>query len=128
MGTRRDRIPGSGFDLEPEHGCKANGAQHPKPIFSEALPGIADRTNQARLQVRTSPDEVDNFIRFRIEEHPVDCEVAAGRIFRRRRKMDLCWMPAIKVSAVRTKGSDLELQSILEHDDHTKVRTDRVGS
>ena len=34
--------------------------------------------------------------------------------------------PAIKISAVRTEGRDLELKSIFEHNDHAKVRAHRV--
>ena len=91
------------------------------------MPRIADRADQASLEVRASANEIDNFIGFRIEEHPVDREIAARRVFRRRREMHFRRTAAIKVDAVRAEGRDLELKSILKHDDHTKVRAHRVG-
>ena len=37
-------------------------------------------------------------------------------------------MPSIDVRAVRTKGRDLELKSIFEHDDNAEMRADCVSA
>src|SRR5205807_2255623 len=49
-------------------------------------------------------------------------------VFFRRRKMHRTRVPAIGVSLIGTKRGHLELETVLEYNDHTEMRTDRVRS
>jgi hypothetical protein len=35
-------------------------------------------------------------------------------------------MPAVDISVIGTKGGYLKLQAVIQHDNHTEMRTDRV--
>ena len=40
--------------------------------------------------------------------------------------MHRAWVPAVDVSVIGAKGGYLKLKAVLQHDDYTKMRTDRV--
>ena len=82
--ARHERFPRLIVDLVIERRSKAHRAQHTEPIFFETLGGIADRANDLRFDVAAAADEIDHFVFLRIEEHSVDREVAAFRVFFRR--------------------------------------------
>src|SRR6266536_3940180 len=42
--------------------------------------------------------------------------------------MNCGWMPSIDVSLIGPKSCHLKLESIFQHDDHSKMRTDRIRS
>src|SRR5439155_24484719 len=41
--------------------------------------------------------------------------------------MNCGWVPSIDVSLVGTKCGHLELEVVFQHDDHAKMRADRIG-
>src|SRR5437764_751549 len=40
--------------------------------------------------------------------------------------MHRAWMPAVDVSVIGAKRGHLKLKAVLQHDNHTEMRTDRV--
>ena len=125
---RHDRVPRRRLDLELEHRREPHRAQHPQTIFGKALRRIANRADNSLLQIRSTANEIDDLILFGIEEHPVDGEVPPRRVFLGCREMHFDRTPPIEISAIRAKGRDLELESVLEHHDHAEMRPDRVGA
>src|SRR5205085_8100147 len=103
-------------------------AQHSQPVFRKSLRRIANGANQTALEIAAAPDKIDDLFLFRIEEHPVDGEVAPRGVLFRACEMHLHRMPSIEVSAVRSKGRDLELKSIFEHNDDAEMRADCVSA
>ena len=122
-----ERAPCRRLNLELERGGEAHRAQHAQPIFGKALRRIADRADDARLEISAAADVIDDFVPLGIEEHPVDREVASPGIFFRAGEVDLRRSPPVEVGAIGTKRRDLELQSAFEDDDHAEVRPYRVG-
>ena len=109
-----------------KHSGKTHRPQHSQPVFRESLRRIANCAHQFCVDISAAADEIDHVIRDRIIKHSVDREIAPFRVFVRRRKMHRARMPSVDVSLVRAKGRDLKLKTVLQHDDHAKMRTDRV--
>ena len=40
--------------------------------------------------------------------------------------MHRAWVPAVDISVIGAKGGYLKLKAVLQHDDYTEMRTDRV--
>src|SRR5207237_5312004 len=72
--------------------------------------------------------EIDHVLRHRIIKHSVDGEIATLCVLFGRRKMHGAGMSSVNVGVVGTKGRHLELKTVLQHDDHTKVRADGKGA
>ena len=100
--------------------------EHAELVFGKSLQRIADRPHDARLQVPPSTDVVDQFVRERVVEHPVDGEVAAKRIFPSGAERYGVRSPAIAVRGVTTKRGHFNLPFLLasQDGDHAKRRAD----
>src|SRR5437763_12014023 len=61
------------FEARRESHCP----QHPQLIFAEPQLGIADGADEASVQIVFAADEIQNFVRERIKQQPVDGEIAA---------------------------------------------------
>ena len=77
----RDGIDNRAIETEVEARRHHDCAQHPHRIFLEALVRIADRADQAVLQVLQAADIVDDRKRRDVVEKRVDREVPAERVF-----------------------------------------------
>ena len=85
----------SRLDLEAEHRGEAHGAQHAQAILAEAVAGVADRAEHARLEIALAADVVDELLGERIEEKAVDREIAPLGVLLRRGKADVSgWRPS----------------------------------
>src|SRR5205085_9486562 len=129
----RDRIrdqrgPGLIVDLVIEHRGKAYRAQHSQPIFRETLRWITDCAYQFRLDVRAAANKINHLLCNRIIKHSVNREIAAFSVLFWRGKMHGAGMSAIHVSIVGTKRRHLELETVFDHEDHPKMRANRVGA
>jgi hypothetical protein len=69
---------------EAETRGERDGAEHAHRIFAEALPGVADRSNDPVAKVLQPADIVDDREGRDVVEERVDGEVAAKRVFLRR--------------------------------------------
>ena len=81
-------------------------------IFTKTALRIADRANQPRIQVRPAIREIEDLAAHRIEQHCVDCEIAAQRIlpgiyF----EMDAIRMTAIEVLQIAAESRHLHLRA-----------------
>ena len=123
-----DRFPGRRLDFEVEHGGEADRAQEPQPIFGETLRRVANRPHEPGAEVLAAADEINHGVVRRIEEHAVNREIAAARVFFRGREVHFCRVPAVEISAVGPESRDLELQVILQNDDDAEMRANRVGA
>ena len=114
------------IDSKAECRRQAGRAQHAELVFGKSLQRIADRPHDARLQVPPSTDVVDQFVRERVVEHPVDGEVAAKRIFPSGAERYGVRSPAIAVRGVTTKRGHFNLPflSTSQDGDHAKRRAD----
>ena len=109
-------------------GRETDRTQQAEPVLGKTLARVANRPDDACGKILAAADKVDYLVVRRIEEHPVDGEVAPARVFFRRRKMDLGRMASVDISPIGTKGRDLELEIIFEDNNHPKMGADRIGS
>lgn len=88
-GRPPDRCLSSRFDLKIKAGRKPHRSQHAQLIFLKALLSIADRPHQPRAEI-SAPANVVEYRRIhisrlpqdlRIEQHPIEGEVASLHIF-----------------------------------------------
>ncbi len=96
-------------------------------VLGEALLRIADGAQDFRFQIGLAADVVDELVRGRVEEHAVDGEVAALRVFLRRGGRDGHGMPAVHVGAVLAEHRDLEKFLALAHADDAERLADEIG-
>ena len=128
-GVRAQRLPGRRLDLE----IRGRSRNEPRAASAIDPPRNAAPDRRSRESSRASrsarpPTKSITSLRRRIEEHPVDREVAPRRVFFRGREMHLGRSATIEISAIRAEGRDLELKSIFEDHDHAEMRADRVGA
>jgi hypothetical protein len=89
---------------------------------------VADGTDDSRRQIGASADVVDDLVGLRIEEHPVDGEVAAAGILFRRRGPNAHRMSAIPILRVGTKAGDLDRMAIIKYQHHAELCSDWDGT
>ena len=128
VGRPDDRFPGRRLDFKVEHGGEADRAQKPQPVFRETLRRVANRPHEPGAEVLAAADEINHGVVRRIEEHAVNREIAAARVFFRRREVHFCRVPAVEISAVGPESRDLELQVIFQNDYDAEMRANRVGA
>ena len=75
-----ERLPGRLLDREVEARGELDRPDHPHRILLEADERVADRPDDAALEVRDPVDEVDDAVRLEVVEEAVDREVAAARV------------------------------------------------
>src|SRR5690348_9486280 len=103
-GMPPDRLFGARLDCKAEAGREAHGPQQAQVIFLEALLGITDGANQARLDIVLSTDVVDDAILDRVKEETVDGEIAPAGIFLGVGEMHLGGPPSVQVFSLGTEG------------------------
>src|SRR5882757_8692147 len=81
-----DRGASGGLYLEAELGGESHRAHHADRILAHPQFRIADRADQARLEIVNPAGKIDNLKTLRTVEQRVDREVAAERIFLRSAK------------------------------------------
>ncbi len=88
-------------------GGKAHGPKHAQLVLRESLMGLADRADDALLQVFAPAHVVEHFAGVGIEQKAVDGEVAAlhvhAGVFG---ELDFIRMAAVRISAVTAEGRD----------------------
>src|SRR5690606_28093069 len=62
-------------------GGEPQGAKHAHRVFTVALLGVADHSNDAFLQIGDAVVVVDDFFGERVVIKRIQCEVAAGGVF-----------------------------------------------
>ena len=76
-----DRLNHERIEIEAEPRAEDRRAEHANGIFDEADPRIADRPDDALLEIAQPADVVDDRFRRGVVEQRVDREVAAERVF-----------------------------------------------
>ena len=110
-GHRLDRGQRGGFDLKLKSRRQADRPQHAQLVLAESSLGVADGAEDVILQVRMAPDVVDQRVGERIKKHPIDREIAAGRVELGRAEYDRFGPPAVDISTVAPEGRNLDLGS-----------------
>ena len=117
------------FDLPVESGGEAHRAEQSKPVLVEARDGVADRADDATLEVRPAAHMVDRLVgSVRIEEHAVDGEVAALGITPCVGHVNLDRVAVVGIASVAPEGRDLDALAPLEHEHDPELHTDRDGA
>ena len=80
VAVRLERVEDRLVDLEVEARGEDDGAQHADRILEKARAGIADRSDQAALEILQAADVVDDREGRDVVEQRVDGEVAAERV------------------------------------------------
>ena len=118
------RPPSRSVEIEAERGREAHGAHHPQAVFADAVGGVTDGAEHARVEVSLAADVVDEPVGEGIEKEAVDREVAALGVLLRRGKADGGGVASVEVLAVVAKGRDLEFAAAVEDHDDAEVRAD----
>jgi hypothetical protein len=119
----RDREESAALDCIAETRSKSHGANHAQLVFAEAIFGISDGANDSGAQVFLAADEIENFIRERVEHQAVDGEVAALYIFFRPGGVfNPIRMAAIGVANVAAERGDFDLGGAIGDDDDAELR------
>ena len=125
-GKFRDRHERAALDCIAETRGKSHGANHAQLVFAEAIFGISDGANDSGAQIFLAADEIENFIRERVEHQAVDGEVAALYVFfGRAGVLDAIGMAAVGVANVRAESCDLDLHGAIGDDDDSELRAHR---
>ena len=107
---------------------EAHSAQQAQMVFLKAAHGIADRADQARVDVGAAANVVEDLVGLRIEQQRVDGEVAAQHVLTRIGfEVNTCRMAAVQIVEIAAKGGDLHL-IVIQTDEHdTEMRADLIG-
>src|SRR3984957_19614515 len=101
------------FDRVPETRGESNCTNYAEFVFTETCLWVADGANDSGLQILASTHEIEDFIRFGIEQQRIDGEIPAlDVILRRAGVVDPIRMAAIRVPNVRTESRHFDLQTI----------------
>ncbi len=119
------------FQCEVECRRKPHGPQKSQLVFHHAFVRVADRTDDAVSKVLLTADVVDHLFRQRIEEHPVDREIAALGIRFRIGERDAFGPPSIEVTPLCAESCDFNgkhtgvaFRLRRQDNDHAKARAD----
>ena len=119
-------VPGAGLDFVIEPRRETHGAQETELVFAEAGDWIANGANDSGREIAPAADEVDEAIGHRVVEHPVDGEIAAGRVLFGGGKRDHLRPAPVEVFVVRAERGHLEGAALFHDQNHAKVRADRL--
>src|SRR5260370_25671784 len=112
MNLRRqfaDRDKGLGFNGVAEASCEADCTQQAQLVLGESEVRLADGADLSDLEVCASADEVQHLRGGRIEQQPVDGEVASLDVETSfGAKANLIGMTAVRISAVAAEGRDFD--------------------
>ena len=109
-----------GLDREAELGREPHRPKNPKRILRESLGRVADRPDDARLQVLHAVEQIDQTGAFVIS-HRVDCKIAPEQILPEiPRECDRIRMAKILVSSVNPVGGNL-IALLPAHDGYRAV-------
>src|ERR1700723_1528513 len=100
-----DRAQSFRLDGVAEARSETYRAKHPQLVFAETRFGLANGTNDSVARVVASADEVEHFVRFRVEQQAVDREIAPLDVFLRSGGIhNFIGMAPVAVAHVRTKS------------------------
>src|SRR5439155_11522016 len=111
---------------------EAHHAQHAEAVLVEALVRLADRTQQARVEVALSPERVHELARRAVlagpPGHRVHREVAAREVVVQRvRERDVIGTAVVGVTGLGAVGRDLDLVLARPHHDRAEaIRVERT--
>ena len=112
VGPRLDPGQRRRLDAEPERRGQPDGADHPQGVLLEARPGVTDRPQPARLDVRQATERIEErrrAARLRPPRHRIDREVAAGQVqLDAVAELDAVRPPEVGVVVVGPERRDLE--------------------
>ena len=100
----------------------------PETVLVEAIRGVADRAEDSGREIVATAHVVEHFVRLRIEEHPVDREVAAQGVLARPAELHVRGMAMVQVCTVATERGDFDADSVLDHQDDSELHADRGSS
>ena len=125
---RRIAISGSLVDLHLEQRREAHRTEHPQRVLAEALVRLADRSQDARLEVALAPEEVHQLpgrsVLAGAPGHGVHREVAARQVLAERvGERDVIGTAMVGVAGLDPVGGDLDL--VIARSDHH--RAEAVG-
>src|SRR6202521_5279913 len=107
-GQLLDRCPCRWLDRISETCRKTQRTQHAQFIFGGAPLWIADRTDDLALQIPSSAHEIKHFVGQRIEQHPVDREVAPGDVLARiPAETHLIRVSSVRITNIAAESGDL---------------------
>src|SRR5687768_2488330 len=92
-----NRLARRWLDGEPKARGEADGPEQSQVILREPFISEADRTQYSIHRVTLTADVVDHLFFDRIEEHPIDREVAPLGVFFRRAEDDTLRSPPVSV-------------------------------
>src|SRR6185312_6618259 len=108
-----DGVECGGIDFEAEAGGEAHGAQHAKVVLAKSFKWIADRPDDAVIEVGAASNIVDYFAAFRVHEKRVDCKVAAENVVARIGFMrDRFGAAPVAICVIAAEGSHLNRSRI----------------
>src|SRR5260370_24014591 len=112
MNLRRqfaDRGESLGLNGVAEASCEADWAQQAQLVLGESLMRLADGADHSALEVFASADEVQHLRGGRIEQQPVDGEIASLDVEASLgAKANLVGMTAVRISAVAAERRDFD--------------------
>ena len=118
---------GEGLDLEIQARRKAHRAQHAQVVLGEALTRGADGPDHPLPNVPAPAYVVDPPVGQRIEEHPVDGEVAPQGVLARVGELHLVRMAAVEVGSVAAKPGHLVAPALQHHHHDPELRSNGNG-
>jgi hypothetical protein len=95
-------------------------------ILLKAAGGIADRADEASVEIGATAHEIEEFFRGRVEQKRVDGEVAAENILARiLLEGDAAGMASVPITVVAAERGDF---NVLSDDHHAKMSANQIGA
>jgi hypothetical protein len=106
-------------------GGKSHGSNHAQLVFAKTIFRISDGANDPGAQIFLPADEIEDFIRERVEHQAIDREVAALYIFFGRIGIfDAIGMAAVGIADIGSKRRDLNLSRPVGDNHDAEFRSD----
>ena len=123
-----DRFERALFNGETEPRGEAHGTKKAQMILPKARLRIADRADDAGLQIRPPVGVIQHLARIRIEQQGVNGEVAPLHVLARvLLEANALGMPPVTILQIAAKGGYLNLRAALVHQHDAEVRADLVA-
>ncbi len=129
VGHRLDRRTRPGLDRHPEPSGEPDSPEEPELVLAEPGFGVADRPQDPGVEVGPAADVVEHLAAQRVEEHPVDREIASLGVEPGVAEPNRLGPPAVDIGPVAPERRDLDLGRgpLAEHTDHAEADPHRDG-